>query len=100
MKRTYNRAPGPIKKVWRGVYGTQKIGKALLRGNLGSIRHYHEQRGMHWWRDIEDWLGGLPYEPVAPGEVLARLRPQGFTLERLEDALGEGGNDVYLYRRD
>jgi SAM-dependent methyltransferase len=98
-KRLYNRAPKLAKKAWRAGYAVEKLGKAALRGNLESIRRYHEQRGMDWWRDIEDWLGGLPYEPVGPGEVLARLRPSGFVLERLTDALGEGANDVYLFRR-
>ena len=54
---------------------------------------------MSWWRDIEDWLGGLPYEVADPGEVLAALRPLGFTLERLASARAEGDNDVYLFRR-
>jgi 2-polyprenyl-6-hydroxyphenyl methylase/3-demethylubiquinone-9 3-methyltransferase len=98
-KRWYNRSPDVLKKLWRGGYASAKRIKAALRGDFNPARRYYQERGMDWWRDIEDWLGGLPYEPVGPGEVLARLRPKGFTLERLTDALGEGGNDVYLFRR-
>jgi 2-polyprenyl-6-hydroxyphenyl methylase/3-demethylubiquinone-9 3-methyltransferase len=97
-KRLYNRAPPIIQRAWRGGYGAAKLAKSALRGEFHPIRRYHEERGMDWWRDIEDWLGGLPYQPVAPGDVLAVLRPLGFELERLQDALGEGGNDVYLFR--
>jgi len=98
-KRLYNRLPHVAKGSWRLGYAAAKYGKSILRGQLRPWVTYHEERGMDWWRDIEDWLGGLPYEPVSPGEVLARLRPLGFTLERLQDALGEGVNDVYLFRR-
>ncbi len=98
-KRLYNRAPDVLKQVWRGAYGAAKLGKAVLRRDFRPMRRYQDERGMNWWRDTEDWLGGLPYQPVGPGEVLARLRPAGFELERLQDALGEGRTDVYLFRR-
>ena len=97
-KQLYNRAPDILKQAWRGVYGAAKLGKAVLRRDFHPMRRYHEERGMNWWRDTEDWLGGLPYQPVGPGEVLARLRPLGYELERLEDALGEGRTDVYIFR--
>ncbi len=98
-KRMYNVSPDVVKRVWRGAYGIAKLGKATLRRDFHPMRRYQEERGMSWWRDTEDWLGGLPYQPVGPGEVLARLRPSGFDLERLHDALGEGRTDVYLFRR-
>jgi 2-polyprenyl-6-hydroxyphenyl methylase/3-demethylubiquinone-9 3-methyltransferase len=96
-KRLYNRSPDALKRAWRGAYATAKFAKSAARGDLHPVARHRERRGMDWWRDIEDWLGGLPYEPVAPGEVLARLRPLGFELERLADAGGEGRNDVYLF---
>lgn len=97
-KRLYNRLPRLAQPAFRGVYAAAKIGKSLIkRRRLPPIREYHSERGMSWWRDIEDWLGGLPYEVASPGEVLARLRPHGFELVRLQDALGEGGNDLYLW---
>ncbi len=97
-KRLYNRAPDVIKRAWRALYGVLKLGKSILRRDFHPIRRYEEERGMSWWRDTEDWLGGLPYQPVGPGEVLYRLRPLGFELERLQDSLGEGRTDVYIFR--
>ena len=98
-KRLYNRAPDVLKQAWRGAYGLAKLGKSVLRRDFRPMRRYQQERGMSWWRDTEDWLGGLPYQPVGPGEVLARLRPSGFELQRLQDALGEGRTDVYLFGR-
>lgn len=97
-KRLYNRTPGTLKPLFRVAWASPKIAKMVARRDLSRLRGYRDARGMDFWRDVEDWLGGLPYEPVTPGEVLARLAPRGFVLERLESALGEGGNDVYLFR--
>lgn len=100
-KQLYNRSPDALKPVIRGFYAAAKVSKHLMvHRNLDRLRHYADERGMDWRRDIEDWLGGLPYEVSSPGEVHAFLRPRGFTLERLQSAIGEGGNDVYLYRAD
>lgn len=96
-KRLYNRTPDALKPIFRAAWAAPKLAKMAVRRDVGRLRS-HDERGMVFWRDVEDWLGGLPYEPVGPGEVLSRLRPRGFVLERLQDALGEGGNDVYLFR--
>jgi SAM-dependent methyltransferase len=100
LKRLYLRLPPPAKAAMRAGYAIAKIGKSLLlRRRLPAMRGSYDRRGMNWWRDIEDWLGGYPYEVSSPGEVLARLGPAGFELRRLDDAVGEGSNDVYLFGR-
>ena len=99
IKRMYNRTPRVLKPLFRGARAAPSLVRMTLRRDFSPIRDYHQERGMSWWRDIEDWLGGLPYEPVGPGQLIARLRPLGFDLIRLEDALWEGDNDVYLFVR-
>jgi len=101
LKRAYNRAPAWGRRVMRGSWAGLKIGRMFVRGDvtLSRIRHYHDNRGMSWWRDIEDWLGGLPYEVASPAEVHAFLFPRGFVLERIDAGQGDGGNDVYRYKR-
>jgi 2-polyprenyl-6-hydroxyphenyl methylase/3-demethylubiquinone-9 3-methyltransferase len=99
-KHFYNRLPRRAKVAFRSLYAAAKVAKKIVvRRRLSPLHDDHGERGMDWRRDIEDWLGGLPYEVSSPGEVLAKLSPQAFTLERLHDAIGEGGNDVYLFRR-
>jgi 2-polyprenyl-6-hydroxyphenyl methylase/3-demethylubiquinone-9 3-methyltransferase len=100
IKQMYAAMPAFGKTVFRGLYAAAKIAKSLIvRRRLPALHGSYDTRGMNWWRDIEDWLGGLPYEVAGPGEVLARLRPMGFDLVRLDDAISEGRNDVYLFRR-
>ncbi len=53
----------------------------VLRNPITHIRDYQKNRGMSWFRDVSDWLGGYPYEAAAPGEVLEFVRGScGFEL--------------------
>jgi 2-polyprenyl-3-methyl-5-hydroxy-6-metoxy-1,4-benzoquinol methylase len=99
LKRRYNRTPDFLKPAFRAWYAAPKLAMMAVTRDLSKITRYHEERGMSWWRDLEDWLGGLPYEVASPDEVHDTLRPLGFVLERMQIGEGDGGNDVYLYRR-
>lgn len=97
-KRAYNRTPGALKPTFRGAYALAKVANMLVRErSTKRIREYGTERGMSWWRDIEDWLGGLPYEVADPEHVVRALAT--FQLDRISRAKGEGGNDVYLFSR-
>jgi hypothetical protein len=52
---------------------------------------------MKFWRDIEDWLGGLPYEYCKPDRVIEFLSREGFALERLKTTSFIGCNE-FLFR--
>ena len=41
------------------------------------------QRGMHWWYDLVDWIGGWPFEVATPEEVLRFLHARGFEITDL-----------------
>jgi SAM-dependent methyltransferase len=99
LKQRYNRTPDVFKPAFRALYASPMLAKMVLKRDFSQIRHRHEERGMNWWRDLEDWLGGLPYEVASPGEVHDALRPLGFVLERMQIGEGDGGNDIYVYRR-
>ena len=53
----------------------------MLVDTVTIIREYKAKRGMPWFRDVGDWLGGYPYEAATPGEILEVVRDQfGFVL--------------------
>ncbi len=51
---------------------------ARHRDALSFVRHYRKARGMEFLVDVDDWLGGYPYEPVVPAELEARIGDLGF----------------------
>jgi len=78
----------------------------LLRGKrlASHIAEYHRRkRGMDFRHDVRDWIGGYPYESIAPDELGRFLMPMGFELARKNvrkrSGLFGSGNDEYLFRR-
>jgi len=58
-----------------------------------------EERGMSFWHDLVDWVGGYPFEVARPEEVFHFLRDRDFTLTELTtQGCGYGCNE-YVFRR-
>lgn len=104
VKETYNRSAVGRAAVM-GAFVPYFVGRAaaadLARGKNPLARHreYRRRRGMSWMHDIVDWLGGLPFEVAAPGEVVDFLRARGFTIERLRTVGGAHGCNEFVARR-
>ena len=63
------------------------------------VAYYKSSRGMSFYHDIHDWLGGYPYETALAPEVEARLVGLGFKAERVfARPRGRIGCDEYVYR--
>ena len=101
IKRTYNRLPRILRPAMVGLYaGAYAAGLIATRRN--PVKYAQEygktSRGMSFWRDVEDWLGGLPYEFAEPGEVRVRVESLGLTLRRTV-VRSPGANNDYLISR-
>jgi len=72
---------------------------ARFQSPIKYTREYRKQRGMDFWRDAEDWFGGLPYEYCKPDQVVDFLSDRGFVLLRLRTAASIGCNE-FLFRLD
>jgi 2-polyprenyl-6-hydroxyphenyl methylase/3-demethylubiquinone-9 3-methyltransferase len=75
----------------------------LLRGRRlrAHVENYASKRGMDFHHDVRDWIGGYPYESIAPAELKQML--EGFDLvkekTRRRSGLFGSGNDEYLFRK-
>jgi 2-polyprenyl-3-methyl-5-hydroxy-6-metoxy-1,4-benzoquinol methylase len=59
-----------------------------------------KQRGMHWWYDLVDWVGGYPFEVAKPEAVFNFCRRKGFTLTYLTtQGAGHGCNEFVFQRK-
>jgi hypothetical protein len=104
-KRVYAHAPKIIQNVMRAVYIAALRLRNIATG--GSFReyvaNYKSSRGMDFYHDVHDWLGGYPYETALAPEVETRLASLGFTAERvfahpMSVGLFGSGCDEYVYR--
>jgi 2-polyprenyl-6-hydroxyphenyl methylase/3-demethylubiquinone-9 3-methyltransferase len=99
-KKKYNRSSPAGKRrmelayVYRTFFRTRSLRQ--IRGSLRYIREYRKTRGMEFWTDVRDWLGGWPYEPATPEEVTGFCT--GLGLRILKVKTGEA-NVEYLFTK-
>lgn len=98
-KRWYTVASPWSQKLARGLYTAAYRAASALTG-----RRARADRGMDYWHDLHDWLGGYPYESILADEVDVLMRRLGFTAEKvfarpLELGLFGSGCDEYVYRK-
>jgi SAM-dependent methyltransferase len=72
------------------------------------VTNYHGNRGMDYYHDVHDWMGGWPYESISPEEVKQHMQTLRFEpvrkfvlSERFHRHIGLFGSgcDEYVYRR-
>ena len=105
MKRAYVKGPRPVRWALTFGYGAYAGAFELLaaiahgRAPLSRIHEYPaKSRGMSWWTDVIDWVGGYPYEAATPDEIFDFARERGFGLTRLKTECGHGCNEFVLQR--
>lgn len=102
LKRAYNGLPARVRPVLGGLYYGTLVARQSWAGRTtpwAYVAQYgRHSRGMTLWRDVEDWLGGLPCEFATPVEVHAFAAERGFELRNT--VIGPpGANNEYLLSR-
>jgi 2-polyprenyl-6-hydroxyphenyl methylase/3-demethylubiquinone-9 3-methyltransferase len=60
---------------------------------------YKKNRGMAFWTDVKDWLGGWPYEPATQEEIRGFCENE-LGLELIKIKTGEANIEYLFKRRD
>ena len=109
---------GRRSRIWRSIKKSYSRGGPLVRGVLivffacyfgvrGFISRVFRKRndapsdrgrGMTYFTDLVDWIGGYPFEVAERDSVCTFFQGRGFELLRLQ-SVGEGsGNNEYVFR--
>ncbi|HSL22712.1 MAG TPA: class I SAM-dependent methyltransferase [Vicinamibacterales bacterium] len=107
VKRTHNRLPGILRPTYCGVIAaaleSAALGAALVRrrpvAHIRSRLNYRSRRGMSWWRDMVDWVGGYPFEVARPEQVTAFCRDRGFAPETVRTVGRRLGCNEFVFVR-
>jgi len=104
VKRAYCALPRGLKwlLLWPSflrLWGPTTL-RDLLRGKPGATwREVKKMRGMDPWRDVVDWVGGLPFEVATPEAIFNFHRSRGFVLDRLKTCGGGLGCNEFVFHR-
>jgi len=111
-KRLFSTAPEAVRAAIRAAWITKtRLAYRLKRRDFAAmVRGYGQNtalagRGMDFYRDVDDWLGGYPYESILPRECRDFVEAMGFSLVK-ERIVTEGvsvatssGCDEWVFRR-
>lgn len=109
LKKIYNGLPRflklPYATIVMGPRELKSLTGAILRGKpwkyFDTIVNYSERssRGMSYWRDVLDWVGGYPFEVAKPEEIFDFYRDRGFRLDQLKTCAGGLGCNQFVFSR-
>lgn len=106
VKKSYNRLPHGLRwlvtlpaLVW--FWGPAALRDLIIGKPFSSWKSYPQQslRGMSAWRDLVDWVGGLPFEVATPEQIFHFYRDRGFRLEELKTCKGYLGCNEFVFKK-
>ena len=106
VKKAYNRLPHGLKwlVLWPAairLWGPSTVTDLLSGRPFHTWRTYTQSspRGMSPWRDVVDWVGGLPFEVAAPDQIFRQFSDRGFALRGLRTCAGGHGCNEFVFER-
>ncbi len=101
MKKVYNNSPWIIKVITQILYASYYILGLLINGKnpVAYITNYQSLRGMNFFTDIKDWLGGYPYEFATPEAIISYCQSLGLKYIKGTTARSIGCNE-FLFTKE
>ncbi|MFN0109503.1 MAG: class I SAM-dependent methyltransferase [Blastocatellia bacterium] len=109
LKRVYNKLPSTLQPLYTAaVMGARELKQLLfatLQGKPGQyfdfVSNYAQRndRGMSYWHDLVDWIGGYPFEVAKPEEIFNFYKQKGFALRQLKTCAGSVGCNEFVFAK-
>lgn len=97
IKKIYNNSPKVIQQLLVQLFaGVIALAKFIVTGKNPFLK---KRRGMTFYYDVIDWLGGFPYEYASKEELISLVEPQGFILKKFIPAQVPTGCHEYVFRK-
>jgi 2-polyprenyl-6-hydroxyphenyl methylase/3-demethylubiquinone-9 3-methyltransferase len=99
VKKVYNRSrlgAFAMLTVHAPYFAAARVFGNVMRAVHGAPR---DERGMRFWRDVVDWVGGYPFEVAGLQEVVRYLEGKNFYVERIKSVGRRSGCNEWVSRR-
>ena len=94
IKILYNHLPPTLQEAMFALFSALDRLRRPTKVGSGQSR-----RGMSRAYDLQDWMGGYPYEYAHPEKLMARFARDGFTTIRTIPSAGWTGCNQFVFRR-
>jgi 2-polyprenyl-6-hydroxyphenyl methylase/3-demethylubiquinone-9 3-methyltransferase len=102
IKRAYAQG-GPLRRramVAAFVAWRLSIPLTKLKNPLADVRAYKSARGMSYWNDAVDWVGGFPYEYASVAEIVSFVEALGLAKRDVVEIHPDGwGVNEFVFER-
>lgn len=96
IKYLYNRSPLFVQNLFIGLfYPVIFFAKYLATGKNPK----QKERGMDFFHDVIDWVGGYPYEYASKDEITALVTQKGFQSVRISPAAVPTGCNEFVFKK-
>lgn len=96
IKRTYTASPRLLQKIIIYIfYAVIYLTKLMVTGKNPLSR----RRGMNFYYDVVDWIGGYPYEYASAEEVRTFLEKHSFRLQKMVPTPLPTGNNEFVFQK-
>jgi len=95
-KFTYVKSPTLLKKILVFLVLVIKFLGALIISRQNPLK---KRRGMRFYNDIVDWVGGYPYEYASVSEVIDFFQTRSFRLAKLTKTKGFTGCNEFVFEK-
>ncbi len=96
IKYLYNRSPALLQRLFIGAfYPVIYLAKWVVTGKNPK----RKDRGMDFYHDVVDWVGGYPYEYASIQEIQDLVCPKGFECLAVHPAKVPTGCNEFVFRR-
>jgi 2-polyprenyl-6-hydroxyphenyl methylase/3-demethylubiquinone-9 3-methyltransferase len=96
IKRLYVGLPAIGQQVMAALFAGVIYGAKWAATRQNPLK---KERGMSFWHDVIDWVGGYPYEYATAEAVIRFVEPRGFRLERMLPAQVPTGCNEFVFMR-
>ncbi len=102
IKKLYVNSPAPVKWLITFAYITQILLFRMLhfQNPISYVKNYERSsvRGMSFYNDVIDWLGGYPYEFASVKEITDFYEQRGYATKNIRAVNGTGCNE-FLFQK-
>ncbi len=94
IKKTYNYSPNIIKKLLLKIF----VFLLLIKNKIIGKQNNKRRRGMDFYSDAIDWLGGYPYEYATKEQIVSYLQNEFKLINYIPDK-GRVGCNQFVFKR-